>query len=183
MKNRHEYHNFHIRKTSSTTDEGQSSLQDNNNNNLRQDSIIIGAENDQSENGRHNMHSIRRGNIQHGEVVRDEGQLESRIMKRSYDKYSSTTTTTPALRGTSHFNNVNYPIRSLRNRNVQQSVKSNHYFEPSVSHNHNNNKKPNRLPPGAPGQISSACLLIPVFIAVWWYWTRKVHSIFLLLLA
>ena len=34
-------------------------------------------------------------------------------------------------------------------------------------------KKPNRLPRNAPGHISSGCLLIPVFLAVWWYWTKK----------
>jgi hypothetical protein len=39
-------------------------------------------------------------------------------------------------------------------------------------------KKPNRLPStssggGPPVQLSSACLLIPVCMAMWWYWTRK----------
>lgn len=34
--------------------------------------------------------------------------------------------------------------------------------------------KPNKLPPNAPGQIAQSCLLIPVFVAAWFYWTKKV---------
>jgi hypothetical protein len=39
----------------------------------------------------------------------------------------------------------------------------------------NRHTKPNRLPLGAPGHVSHGCLLIPVFVAAWWYWTRKAY--------
>jgi hypothetical protein len=35
--------------------------------------------------------------------------------------------------------------------------------------------KPNQLPAGGPAHVSHGCLLIPVFLAAWFYWTKKTY--------
>ena len=36
-------------------------------------------------------------------------------------------------------------------------------------------QKPNQLPANSTGRITHQCLLIPVFVAAWWYWSRKTY--------
>ena len=184
--------------TTETIDEGESSLHDDNDNDngYRQDSSInVAADNVQSEYGRHYLPSLRRRARQNDEVGGDEeGQHhEARTTSQShqYNVHSSKTTITRLMNRSSiggggggvddgsSFNEFHheYPStfptkRHLRNQHESKIISNTH---------HHNMSKPNRLPPGAPGQISSSCLLIPVFIAVWWYWTRKVHSIFVVI--